>query len=417
MIHVIDSIMGSGKTTHITKEMNELVGDYVNIIYVTPFLTEVGRVIQGCTWANFRQPDELEYGSKTKSLLNLIRNGHNVATTHSLFSLLNREIKQAIKERSYVLILDEVMECVSFFKQISDPDLRLLVSSGHVVKDDVTGRLFWSGEEDQAYYGRFSGFKRLCDNNKLVLFGEKVVLEEFPSEFLSVFADVYVLTYLFEGSPMSAYLTKHGHTYRMLTLVDHKLEHWANHCDESIIKSQFKDLITVYDGSMNKVGAQSGKRQPLSVGWYQNQVSQKTSALADLKGSTQNYFKKIADTPSKHNVWTTFCDYENKLKGERYTKGFLAFNCRATNDHIDRRSLAYLCNVFPNPVIRQYLNGEGIKFNSDLYALSGMLQWIWRSQIRRYDPIHLFIPSERMRNLLNLWLNTRSTPELIRQLS
>jgi hypothetical protein len=79
--------------------------------------------------------------------------------------------------------------------------------------------------------------------------------------------------------------------------------------------------------------------------------------------------------------------------------------------------MAYLCNVFPNPVIRQYLNGRNIKVNSDLYALSEMLQWIWRSQIRRYDPIHLFIPSERMRSLLYLWLDTRSTPELIQKLS
>jgi hypothetical protein len=409
--------MGSGKTTYITNKLHNLIDDDVKIIYVTPFLTEVDRAIQGCTWANFHQPDELDHGSKTKSLLNLIRNGHNVATTHSLFSLLNREIQQAVKEGRYILVLDEVMECVSFFRQITVPDLKMLTIGGHVLADEVTHRLSWRYDQASPYNGRFNSFKRLCDNNKLVLYGDNVVLEEFPSEFLSSFTDVYVLTYLFEGSPMAAYLTKHGHKYNMLTLVNHELKPWADHCDESMIKSRYRDLITIYDGSMNKVGNRSGKRHPLSVSWYNTQVRDKTLALPALQSSTQNFFKKVADTASKHNAWTTFCEFQTKLKGERYTKGFVAFNCRATNEHIEKRSMAYLCNVFPNPMIGNYLNGQGIKFNSDLYALSEMLQWIWRSQIRRYDPIHLFVPSERMRSLLYLWLNTRSTPELIRQLS
>ncbi|CAO4136210.1 hypothetical protein OFEAOIEE_LOCUS3962 [Methylorubrum extorquens] len=417
MIHVIDSIIGSGKTTYIIDTIQNLVDEDNKIIYVTPFLTEVERVIQNCTWGEFHQPNEVDFGSKTKSLLHLIRNRHNIATTHSLFSLLNQEVQQSVRECGYVLVLDEVMECVTFFDQVTECDFQMLKDGGYVTQDDDTNRLSWSFDHTSPYDGKFNSFKRLCDNRKLVLHGEKVILQEFPSEFLGAFVDVYVLTCLFEGSPMSAYLSKHGYRYNMLTLVDHELKPWADYCDESAIKSQYKDLVKIYDGSMNKVGHQSGKRHPLSVSWYNTQVRESTSALRTLQGSTQNYFKKVTDTPAKHNAWTTFCNYRSRLKGERYTKGFVAFNCRATNEHIEKRSMAYLCNVFPNPVISQYVNGQYIKVNSDLYALSEMLQWIWRSQIRRYDPIHLFIPSERMRSLLYLWLNTRSTPELIQKLS
>jgi hypothetical protein len=41
-----------------------------------------------------------------------------------------------------------------------------------------------------------------------------------------------------------------------------------------------------------------------------------------------------------------------------------------------------------------------------MHALCEMIQWIWRSGIRRGDPIHVFVPSKRMRNLLKIWLES-----------
>ena len=37
-------------------------------------------------------------------------------------------------------------------------------------------------------------------------------------------------------------------------------------------------------------------------------------------------------------------------------------------------------------------------------ALGALLQWAWRSQIRNGKPIDIYIPSERMRELLNNWI-------------
>lgn len=34
-----------------------------------------------------------------------------------------------------------------------------------------------------------------------------------------------------------------------------------------------------------------------------------------------------------------------------------------------------------------------------------MVQFIWRSRIRNNEPIHVYIPSARMRNLFIRWLN------------
>ena len=42
--------------------------------------------------------------------------------------------------------------------------------------------------------------------------------------------------------------------------------------------------------------------------------------------------------------------------------------------------MAYLCNWFYHPVIKGYFQERGIKVNDEAYALSSMIQWIWRSQ-------------------------------------
>lgn len=43
------------------------------------------------------------------------------------------------------------------------------------------------------------------------------------------------------------------------------------------------------------------------------------------------------------------------------------------------------------------------------WALSEMIQWIWRSAIRDGEDIYIYIPSERMRNLLSDWIDEVSS--------
>ena len=47
-----------------------------------------------------------------------------------------------------------------------------------------------------------------------------------------------------------------------------------------------------------------------------------------------------------------------------------------------------------------WFRDQGITLNEDLYVLSQMLQWIWRSAIRRGERISVYVPSRRMRQLL-----------------
>ena len=61
-------------------------------------------------------------------------------------------------------------------------------------------------------------------------------------------------------------------------------------------------------------------------------------------------------------------------------------------------------NVYLHPGITHFFKQRGINIDEDLYGLSEMIQWIWRSRIRKGENINIYIPSMRMRNLLNAWM-------------
>ena len=88
----------------------------------------------------------------------------------------------------------------------------------------------------------------------------------------------------------------------------------------------------------------------------------------------------------------------------RKLKQFVPCNARATNDFADRKVLLYMCNRYLNPEYRKYFHVRGYELDDDQFALSEMLQWIWRSAIRRGEQINIYIPSSRMRGLLYKWM-------------
>ena len=63
-----------------------------------------------------------------------------------------------------------------------------------------------------------------------------------------------------------------------------------------------------------------------------------------------------------------------------------------------------MSNRFADPNIIKFFAQRDIRIDSDEFALSEMLQWIWRSAIRDDKPIDLYIPSRRMRDLLIDWI-------------
>ena len=163
-------------------------------------------------------------------------------------------------------------------------------------------------------------------------------------------------------------------------------------------------LIEIYEGKFNNIGLNIGKSNPLSKTWFEEKQKKNVFIFGQLKKNTENYFRTITQTESADNMYTVFKPYSKYIKGKGYSKGFVACNARGTNNYRDKKSLAYLLNYFIHPDIRQFINHYNIDFNGDLFSLSALLQWIWRSQIRDGKTVQIYIPSERMRGLLQHWI-------------
>lgn len=415
-ITVLDSIMGSGKTTYVINMINQSYVDDMSksfidendrptkYIIVVPLLTEVERVISACPDLRFKEPRAI-HGQKLYHLDQLVGDGMNIVTTHALFKLLNRSIYAGLKDAGYTLIIDEVLECVDLYTELTEADKVILFDQRLVFIDKTTRRLCWN----KASYpddGRFGTIKKLCDTGSLVVMDDAMLIWEFPSEFLSCFDHVIVCTYLFHGSTFSAYLEAEGFKIQMKSVREGKLVQWDPCANDHALKLKLTSLIDVYEGTMNNIGKSKDRTNPLSASWYKRQDSK---VLTKLKSSCQTFFSnRHADTPSRYNGWTAFSSVKGALSGKGYARGWIPNNAKATNAFIEKRSMAYLCNWFYHPLLKRYFHERGVKVNEDAYALSAMLQWIWRSQIRRGDPIKVFIPSERMRTLFHNWLHDAS---------
>ena len=84
---------------------------------------------------------------------------------------------------------------------------------------------------------------------------------------------------------------------------------------------------------------------------------------------------------------------DSRTKHKRYE---LCFLCR---------DVAYLCNNYPNVMLLKIVaKRQEHAFDKDLWALSTMLQFIFRSRLRKGEAINLYIPSSRMRELFKSWL-------------
>lgn len=64
-----------------------------------------------------------------------------------------------------------------------------------------------------------------------------------------------------------------------------------------------------------------------------------------------------------------------------------------------------MLNVYLNPTIVKYFENNSVKVDQDTYALSELIQFIYRSRIRKGNDIYCYIPSKRMRELLYKYID------------
>ena len=405
MIKVCDSIMGSGKSESSISYMNE--HPEKRFIYITPYLKESKRIKDSCSSSDFVEPsgEIKEFGfSKLQHAHHLIENHRNITSTHQLFGMYTKETLQLIADNGYTLIIDEDVE--SFTEaDVSESDVRLLLRGGYIELNE-SGTAYRLVDDDYTSGRNLDTFRTLRSHELVKMVEDnkvKYYYWVFPSDLLSVFNDVIIMTYMFDCQDLKYYLDYIKADYVRIGV--ERTESGKYHFTEDggytpdYVK-ELKDKIHIVDNE--KLNAVGNSYHAVSKNWF----STHPDRAETLRKNLYNYFRNIhKDSPPEKKMWGTYIKGpKTKIRGKGFTNSFVVFNQKATNIHSERNILAFCANVFMPQCKKDYLHSLGLVAKQDRYALSTIVQWIWRSAIRNGEEIWIYIPSRRMRTLLTDWI-------------
>ncbi|WP_109312651.1 hypothetical protein [Ruegeria sp. AU67] len=467
-ITIVDKPCGYGKSTEINRSFKK----QEKYIAVVPYLSEVERFIEDARkGSDFILTQPVNKGSnKSDHCEKLIRAGKSIACTHALFYRLgtlatqDTGIARCTKIDSngiptievdhlldgYNLIIDEVIDPLKVDQTVRKVDFDTAYLGLGLAEEEPDGRIVPTALWDELYHKGNKTFDRsLYDKAKsgaLYRISEKLFVLAIPKELLLKPKSVTIYTYLSEGSVLLLYLQKlqKGHP-ECFTLEVERLDA----VDEAAWREDVANALTVLP--MPELGNQKWThcaqlntikthRECSSVGQKLRKfkdrelygVNLKTVMLTcarDLWHGAVTGQKPKAGRLSKHTrlfgraVKEEVYNKDTETFDEEWTTNGVSFvpnTTRGTNDHIGCTKAVYLYDQNPNPQLLTFLGMKRVSHEarsfSDAYALTELVQWLFRSAIRvgglnnagrDYQPrrrVTLYMPSQRMRNLLQNWL-------------
>lgn len=408
-IEVLDQIMGSGKTTGMIQWMIENPDN--KYLYVSPMLTEVEeRIPSACVSIGFISPSTEDHDTKSEHLLKLLKNGENISFTHSLFQDLTLEHLYWVRVQGYILVIDEEIDFIEpYMGAYNKFDVIALESKGHIkVDEDNLGRIIWQWDDMEGRTA-YSKMRRLCELGMLFCTkrNREMMVLHLPIELITSASRVIVLTYLFEGSVMEAFMKLKGidiKPFNEVKLMKTTLQ----------VKQEAASLINISDNRATR--AIKNSSNTLSTTWYRE--SGEREDLHRIKTCLRYLYVKNG----KNKLMFT-CPKDNASKFKKGTRAtpnsrtishsdinvedtFLYCSAKATNDYAHKTVLVHAYNRYCNVPVKSYLHDYGSPVSDDSVALSELIQWIWRSAIRNDEKITIYFLSNRMERLLKEWLKT-----------
>lgn len=432
-VKVCDAIMGAGKTSAAINMMNRNPGR--RYMFITPYLNEIDRIQAACPDLCFCEPMMAGGRTKGQHLDELLSRGYNVASTHALFSRCRMETLELIRAGGYTLILDEVMNVIEPVG-VQGGDARALFSKGFLAMDDDGLHVKWMADDYEG--AAFQDIMHKAQMGNLIFFENSFLFWSFPVRCFEAFEDVVILTYLFKAQVQCYYYELNG--IEVEYIGTRKCDDGYEFCETLEIPAYTKDLINkvhiIDDEKLNDIGRHAGRTHKpttvlrdttLSASWYKDhpplgddEVKARAKAAAEsgrkrkksgprkdadlVARNMINIFKNQWKCRTSDVIWTVFKNQYSLFSKRGFKHSFVSCTVRATNMYQDRHYLAYCINVFYDVRLTRYFQCRGVDIDQDMYALSEMVQWIWRSAIRKGDDIWIYVPSIRMRTLLTTWL-------------
>ncbi len=382
---------------------------------------------------DFKSPETPPYH---KSITEMIRKGDNIVTTHALWSIFNDNTLRAFRESKYKYIacfdevpplfrdvvgagrnLDSIVDIVRFGHE----DVKLMQKENLLINEN--GELLYNAKCDYAKadkgYKIFNAVKKLSYSCTLYPYGDKDGL------FTSIIAfQKRALFECFSQCWFFSYLTWKSMLYTYCHMFHIDMEYYQI-VDRRIMRNPEGRYIATYPDGIENLVILDDKRfnmdENLSKAWYDRAGKDITQAgLKKLKRQFRNAygFMKAHGVRSETFLFTVFTAYKDMLdsNGRYYPslKRFLPCNTKATNDYSNCTGVAYLCNRYFDVTCVNFLkqrakaeNDPKLAFHNDVYALSELVQFIWRSNVRVKDakqPVYVWVPDKRMRKLLKEFL-------------
>ena len=266
-------------------------------------------------------------------------------------------------------------------------------------------RIIWTGTLDETEH-RYKDVERLIRTGALSYVNDTFLVWSFPVEALEAFDEVIILTYRFRNSIFQGYLDFWGKEYEHQTLIREgtgfRLERFSPKIEQG---NEYYELINICQvPKLNAIGVKIRRQFPLSVSWYNKKNNKEKQKV--LRDHVTNYLRHYCKAKRDSVMWTTFKGNEKRIQPKGYTKrtdgtpSFVPCNCRATEEFKETYNLVYTVDRHIHPGIVHFFAQKGISIDNNEYALSELIQWLFRSRVRKKEPVNIYIPSERMRNLL-----------------
>ena len=411
LIKIIDKPCGSGKTTAMINNFN----NQDKYLVIVPLLSEVNRIVEDSKEVVFVQPDEFDNikGTKYASLEAHIADGRNVVSTHKLYEDLVPLVKAGLLS-DYHIIIDEVPNVIDNEVDKSETSIdTFYIETGYMEVVGASGLVRptqrWIESQSDVSDTLSPKILKSAMTDCLYLQDNKAFLRVLPKSLLEAGLSFTVMTYKAEGSMLVAYLRKLG----LLFVIERDYEL------EEKFKLQAVGLITIED--ISAISCSNNPKINLSVNQQYKGMRNKaycsrlTTGLKNLKGrklqgiSAKNILITCVKDAWKREVSNT-AENDNEYKPGPFAKNsrlweanWISNITRGTNDYAHCSHLIYLFDQHPNPFVTKWL-GDGSRAFADTYALTELVQWVWRSRVRRGKPITLYLPSLRMRRIFEEWL-------------
>ena len=354
----------------------------------------------------FKEPSD-EQGNKSESLEELLLLGVNIVTTHKLYTDVAHMARKGLLS-DYHIIIDEVLDVCKVVSDKSSTSVReLYLGPKYIRVDEKDGKVVatqkWDNQKDDIKDTLDHRIYNYAKAGCLYLLNDMFFIWALPPALLRNGLSVTIMTYKAQGSIFELYLEKLGIKPKHKVCTDE---------EEAVFIRKAKELITVKTiPSLEKMKFNFGGQQRFKK--FPNCSKKVSTAPKNLKE------RDLKDIPTNEVVLTCVKSLWYKSGGKnskdpkpgpfsinsRMFKGtqWISNTTRGTNNYSHCSTLIYLYDQHPHPHLVNWLDAGGVNF-SDKYALTELIQWIWRSRVRNDQPITIYMPSERMRDILDNWL-------------